>query len=67
MGIKEYPDSPYSAPILPLLKRDGTLRLCVDYCKVNQVTLFQQELMLNPENMFPKLAKARYFTKIYLT
>lgn len=38
-----------------------------NYCKLNRVTLVQQELMPNPDNMFPRLAKARYFTKIDLT
>lgn len=39
----------------------------MDYQKLNQVTLAQQELMPNPESMFPQLTKARYFTKINLT
>lgn len=44
----EHADSAYSAPILPILKRDGTLRLCVDYCKLNQITLVQQEFIPDP-------------------
>lgn len=39
MGIVAHADYPYSAPILPVLKRDYSLRLCVDYRKLNQVTL----------------------------
>lgn len=67
MSIIEYSDPPYSAPILPVMKQDGKLILCVNYHKLNQVTLVQQEPMSNLENMFPRLSKASYFTKIELT
>lgn len=66
-GIIEHADSPYSFPLLPVLKRDGGLWLCVDYRKLNQVTLIQQELMPDPENMFPKLARAPFFSEFDLS
>lgn len=66
-GIIEYSDSPYSAPLLPIKKKDNTLRFCVEYQKLNQIMLIRQELMPNPEDLFPKLAKATIFTKIDLS
>lgn len=67
MDIVEHADSAYSAPILPVLKCNGALGLCVGCYILNQVTLVQYELMLDPEKMLPSLARARYFTKFDLT
>ena len=31
--------SPWSSPIVPVRKKDGSLRLCIDYWKLNKVTI----------------------------
>lgn len=67
MRVIEHPISSYATPLLPVLKKDGSLRLCFDFRKLNQATLAQQERMPNPEDMFSKLAKAKTFTKMDLT
>lgn len=54
------------APLLPVRKKDRSMGLCVDYRKLNQATS-SQEQMPNPEDMFPKLARATIFMKIDLT
>ena len=35
-GAIEISDSPYASPIVPLIKRDGSIRLCCDYRKLNE-------------------------------
>lgn len=66
IGIAEHSDPPYSFAIRPV-KEKKNLWLCVEFRKLNPVTLVQEELMPDTREMFPKLAKVRYFTKIDLT
>ena len=39
MDIIENSSSPYSAPIVPIRKGDGSIRLCVDYRELNKKTV----------------------------
>lgn len=54
MGIVEHTDSPYVFPLVAVLKKkDKSVRLCVDYRKLNAITLVQVELMPNERTCFP--------------
>ena len=64
MGMIEPSDSPYASPMVLIRKKDGTLRLCVDYRKLNKITQFDAYPMGHMEVMFTKLANARIFTKL---
>ena len=58
--------SPAGAPILFVKKKDGSLRLCVDYRGLNQVTVKNRyPLPLIPE-LLDRLSQASIFTKIDL-
>lgn len=67
MGVIEKSESPYASPIVLVRKPDGSVRFCVDFRKLNRITVFDPEPIPNPENLMTRLAKAKYFTKIDLT
>ena len=67
LGIVEPSNSPYAHPIVIVKKPDGSNRFCVDFRRLNKLTVFDPEPMSNPQEMFASLAKSKYFTKLDLT
>jgi hypothetical protein len=53
--------SPFAAPLLMVKKPDGSYRICIDYHKLNAVTVKDKYLLPNPEMLFDKLAGCQYF------
>ena len=47
-------------------KKDGTNIFCIDYRRLNMVTVFDAEPMPNIEDMFSKMNKHLYFSKLDL-
>ncbi len=67
MGVIERAESPYAAPPVIVKKPDGTNRICIDYRKINRVTLFDSEPTPVPSDIFVKIAKAQYVSTIDLS
>ncbi|XP_072179722.1 LOW QUALITY PROTEIN: uncharacterized protein [Diadema setosum] len=67
LGVIEPSNSPYGHPIVIVKKPDGSNRFCVDFRRLNKVTVFDPEPMPNPQELFASLADSRYFTKLDLT
>ena len=59
--------SPYNSPIVPVRKPDGSLRLCIDYRKLNEVTIPDRFPMPNLLDEIYKLNGCKYFTSLDLT
>ena len=59
-------DSPYGAPVLFALKKDGRLRFCIDYWWLNKKTVKNRYPLPLPEEMFDWLGNAKVFSKIDL-
>ena len=56
--------SPWGAPILFVKKKDGTMRLCIDYHQLNKITIKNKYLLLRIDNLFDQLREASVFSKI---
>ena len=57
---------PYSAPVLFVDKKDGKLRLCVDYRSFNKLTVKNSYPLPRIDDLFDRLAGAKYFSRIDL-
>lgn len=67
LDIVEPSSSPYASPVVMVKKKDGAIRFCCDYRRLNQVTVTDAEPIPDPEEIYSKLANDQFFTKIDLT
>jgi hypothetical protein len=65
-GFIQSSRSPAGAPILFVKKKDGTLRLCVDYRGLNKITRKNRYPLPLISNLLDRLRTANYFSKIDL-
>ena len=58
--------SPWGAPMLFVKKKDGTLRLCIDYRQLNKLTVKNKYLLPGIDDLFDQLKGSSIFSKIDL-
>ena len=58
--------TPYDSPVLFVKKKEGILRMCVDYIALNKITIKNRYPLPRIDELFDRLRGARYFTKIDL-
>lgn len=58
--------SPYAAPLLMIRKPDGAYRICIDYRRLNAVTIKDRYPLPNPQMIFNRLAGCKFFSKLDL-
>ena len=58
--------SPWGAPVLFVKKKDGTLRLCIDYRQLNKLTVKNKYPLPRIDDLFDQLKGASIFSKIDL-
>ena len=56
--------SPWGAPVLFVKKKDGTLRLCIDYRHLNKVTMKNKYHLPRIDDLFDQMRGAKVFSKI---
>ena len=58
--------SPYRAPILFVRKKEGTLRMCIDYRELNKQTVKNRYPLPRQDELLDQLHGAKFFSKIDL-
>ncbi|WMV18554.1 hypothetical protein MTR67_011939 [Solanum verrucosum] len=58
--------SPWGAPVLFVKKKDGSLRICIDYRQLNRVTVKNKYPLPRIDDLFDQLQGASHFSKIDL-
>ena len=58
--------SPWGAPMLFVKKKDGTLRLCIDFRILNKETINNKYPLPRMDDLFDQLREAKILSKIDL-
>jgi hypothetical protein len=65
-GYIEPNKSPYGAHVLFIHKKDGTLKMCVDYRALNKVTMKNRYPLPQIDDLFDRLSRVKMFSRIDL-
>ena len=67
MGVAQPSHSPWASPIVPVVKKDGKVRLCIDFRKLNGVTEPDPYYMCTLEEILEKVGDSRCLSKLDLS
>ena len=66
-GVTEPSQSDWESPIVPIRKKEGSIRLCVDYRKLNTQSRTDAYPMPRIEDILDQVGKAKFITTLDLT
>nr|GEU39910.1 putative reverse transcriptase domain-containing protein [Tanacetum cinerariifolium] len=66
LGFIRLSVSPWGAHVLFVKKKDGSMRLCIDYRELNRVTIRNHYSLPRIDDLFDQLQGVKFFSKIYL-
>ena len=67
LGIVRPSKSPWASPVVVVPKPDGTIRFCIDYRKLNNITKMDAYPIPRMDQMLEKVAQARYISTLDIT
>jgi len=67
MRVIRKSNSEYASPAVTVSKKDGSDRVCIDFRKLNKITLPDPEPMTQAEDLFQKMTTAKYFSILDLS
>ena len=67
MGVIRESTSPYASPVVVVKKKDNTNCACVNYRKLNKLTVFDPGPVPTAEHLFQKLTGDKLYSKIDLS
>ncbi|KAJ0039446.1 hypothetical protein NL108_014130 [Boleophthalmus pectinirostris] len=65
-GVIRESESPFASPIVVVRKKDGSVRLCIDYRKLNLQTIKDAYALPNLQEAFSALAGSKWFSVLDL-
>lgn len=66
LQVIEPSKSEWCSPLVLVLRKDGTLRFCVDFSKLNAISAFDLYPMPRVDELVERLGKARYLSTLDL-
>ncbi|GJX03224.1 putative reverse transcriptase domain-containing protein, partial [Tanacetum coccineum] len=65
-GLIRPSSSPWGAPVLFVKKKDGSFQMCIDYRKLNKLTVKNRYPLSRIDDLFDQLQRSRVYSKIEL-
>ena len=66
LGLIRHSSIPYASPIVMVKKKDGTLRMCIDFRELNKKTMNNIYPIPRNDELIDELHGAKFFSKIEL-
>lgn len=67
MKVIRRSQSPYASPVVVVKKPDGTNRVCIDFRKINKISVVDPEPMAPIQDVLEKIGDSKYFSTIDLS